>query len=345
MVSVARVASGSSGTPRWMLGVLRSRESSILLALVAIVVAATIVNPGFVFSEDGWRNLLVSPSVLILIAVGEAIVIITRNIDLSVGSVLGLTAYFSGSLFADFRGIPIVVVAIAAVLLGAFLGLINGALVAFVRVPSLVITLGTLYAYRGIDVLWVGGNRIFPTSLPNAFVNLGVAQILTIPVLTIGAAIVAVCAAWFMRNRRAGRELYAIGSDPAAAELYGLRTRRLVIMSFLTSGSLTGLAGVFYMATYATADSQVGTNWELQAVASAVIGGVAIFGGSGSIWGAAIGAFLLTTIDDALPVLGIPSLWQQAVVGIFIVGAISLDRLLFVRRSRRMLTLGSDTHE
>ncbi|MGT2464125.1 ABC transporter permease [Sinomonas atrocyanea] len=138
-----------------------------------------------------------------------------------------------------------------------------------------------------------------------------------------------------------GRELYALGSDPDAAVLYGLPTRRLVLTSFVLSGTLTGLAGVVYLAAYANADSQVGSGYELQAVAAAVVGGVAILGGSGTIAGVALGALLLQTISSALNAVGIPSLWQQAVTGVFIVGAIALDRALFIVRYRRARTLRS----
>lgn len=144
-------------------------------------------------------------------------------------------------------------------------------------------------------------------------------------------------AAWYMKNTRGGREFYAIGSDPAAAELYGLRVTRRVLTAFVLSGALAGLAGVFYAARYGTINSQAGAGWELDAVGAAVIGGVAITGGIGSVWGAAIGAVLLLTINRALPILGIPDFWQRAVVGLLIIGAIVLDRVLAVRQRRRLI--------
>jgi len=318
-------------------GVGRARELGILAALVLVVAAATVKNPNFLFSSDGWRDLLLTPSILVLVAVGQAIVIITRNVDLSVGSVMGLTAYLTGRLFIDIPGIPIILVVIAAVLFGGVLGLINGALVAFAKVPAMVITLGTLYAYRGINVLWTGSDRVNPSDMPKDFLALGTQQILTIPVLSIVAVIVLACAAWYMRNTRGGREYYAIGSDPAAAELYGLRVTRRVLTAFILSGALAGLAGVFYAARYGSISSQAGSGWELDAVGAAVIGGIAITGGVGSVWGAAIGAMLLMTINRALPILGIPDFWQRAVVGVLIIGAIVLDRVLAVRQKRRLI--------
>lgn len=318
-------------------GIGRAREFGILAALVLVVIAATVKNPNFLFSADGWRDLLLTPSILMLVAVGQAIVIITRNVDLSVGSVMGLTAYLTGRLFVDMPGIPIVVVVIAAVLLGAFLGLVNGALVAFAKVPAMVITLGTLYAYRGINVLWTGSDRINASDMPKDFLGLGTQQILFIPVLSIIAVIVLALAAWYLRNTRGGREYYAIGSDPSAAELYGLKVTRRVLSAFVLSGALAGLAGVFYAARYGSISSQAGSGWELDAVGAAVIGGIAITGGVGTVWGAAIGAMLLMTINRALPILGIPDFWQRAVVGVLIIGAIVLDRVLAVRQRRQLI--------
>jgi rhamnose transport system permease protein len=318
-------------------GIGRAREFGILAALVIVVIAATVKNPNFLFSADGWRDLLLTPSILMLVAVGQAIVIITRNVDLSVGSVMGLTAYLTGRLFVDVPGIPIVVVVIAAVLLGALLGLVNGALVAFAKVPAMVITLGTLYAYRGINVLWTGSDRINASDMPKDFLGLGTQQIAFIPVLSIVAVIVLAVAAWYLRNTRGGREYYAIGSDPAAAELYGLKVTRRVLSAFVLSGALAGLAGVFYAARYGSISSQAGSGWELDAVGAAVIGGIAITGGVGTVWGAAIGAMLLMTINRALPILGIPDFWQRAVVGVLIIGAIVLDRVLAVRQRRQLI--------
>ncbi|PRA82202.1 ABC transporter permease [Microbacterium sp. MYb66] len=318
-------------------GIGRARELGIFAALVLVVVAATVKNPNFLFSTDGWRDLLLTPSILVLVAVGQAIVIITRNVDLSVGSIMGLTAFLTGRLFIDIPGIPIPLVVIAAVIFGALLGLVNGALVAFAKVPAMVITLGTLYAYRGINVLWTGSDQVHPSDLPKDFLRLGTQQILTIPVLSIVAIIVLALAAWYMRNTRGGREYYAIGSDPAAAELYGLKTTRRVLSAFVLSGALAGLAGVFYVTRYGSVSSQVGSGWELDAVGAAVIGGIAITGGVGSVWGAAIGAMLLMTINRALPILGIPDFWQRAVVGVLIIGAIVLDRLLAVRQRRQLI--------
>ncbi|MDP3894846.1 ABC transporter permease [Nocardioides sp.] len=333
--------SDDSTAMRLLKGLLRSRELAVAAVLVLLVVITTLNNNAFLFGATGWRDLLLTPSMLVLLAVGQTAVIITRNVDLSVGSTMGLTAYLTGRLFIDQPGLPIIVVVLCGVLMGAALGVINGVLVAWGRVPALVITLGTMYIYRGAFLTWAGSDRINAGDMPRAFRDLGTASILGIPVLTIVAVGVLALVGYYLRTARAGRELYAIGSDPEAAKLYGLKVSRRIISAFVLSGALAGLAGVVSAARFGTVSSSVGTGIEFQAVGAAVIGGVAIFGGSGTVWGAALGAFLLVTINRALPVLGISDFWQQAVVGALIVGAITLDRVL-VNRQERALAAARD---
>lgn len=318
-------------------GLLRSREIAIVVVLLVVIAAATIKNHTFVFSADGWRDLWLTPAILILVAVGEAVVIMTRSVDLSVGSVLGFTAYLTGRLFIDHHGIPIVAVFLAGALVGMLFGLLNGVLVAFGKVPALVITLGTMYVIRGLVLTWAGSSQISASNMPDNFLALGTNSIASIPVLTIIAVLVLAAVGYYLYTARGGREIYAIGSDPDAAELYGLRVGRRVIAAFVLCGGLAGVAGVLYAARYGTVASDAGTGWEMNAVAAAVIGGVAIFGGSGTVWGAAIGAMLLMTINRALPILGIQDFWQQAVVGALILGAIVLDRLLSNRQAKKLI--------
>ncbi|TYL49831.1 ABC transporter permease [Nocardioides sp. BGMRC 2183] len=333
--------SGGSALSRVAKEVLRSRELAVALVLLVLIAVTTFKSEAFLFSATGWRDLLLTPSMLILLAVGQTAVIITRNVDLSVGSTLGLTAYLTGRLFID-TNLPIIVVVLCAVLMGAVLGMVNGLLVAFGRVPALVITLGTMYIYRGVFLTWAGSDRINADDMPRAFRNLGTESILGIPVLTIVALLVLGAVGYYLHTARGGRELYAIGSDPAAAELYGLKIRRRVIFAFVLSGALAGLAGAVSAARFGTVSSSVGTGVEFEAVGAAVIGGVAIFGGSGTVWGAALGAFLLVTINRALPVLGISDFWQQAVVGALIVGAIALDRILVLRQEKKLVAARDD---
>ena len=325
-----------SSATRALSHVVRSRELAVAVVLVALVVVTTLRNDNFLFSPDGWRNLLLNPSMLLILAVGQTAVIITRNVDLSVGSTLGLTAYAVGKLYTTYPDLPVVAVFLAGLVFGGLLGLVNGVLVTFGKVPALVITLGTLYIYRGIFLSWAGSDRITASDMPKGFLALGTKQVLTIPVLTIIALVVLAAVGYYLWTARGGREMYAIGSDPDAAVLYGLQTTKRVLSAFVLSGALAGLAGVCYAARYGSISSGAGRDIELQAVGAAVIGGVAIFGGVGTVWGAAIGAVLLTTINSSLPILGVSDFWQRAVVGALILAAVVLDRVLSARQTRRL---------
>lgn len=336
MTSLALRPSESSAPRRLVLGALRSREIAIALVLVLLVVVTTGKSHAFLFGGNGWRDLLLVPSILLVLAIGETAVIITRSVDLSIGSVVGLTAYLIGRLFIAHPGMPVAIAFIVGLVFGGALGLLNGALVAFGKVPALVITLGTMYVFRGAFLTWAGSNRVNASDLPDSFLNLGTKQVGSIPVLFIVAVVVLAIVGYYLYTARGGRELYAIGSDPEAAHLYGLRVTRRVISAFVLSGAMAGLAGVMTAAYYGTVSADAGTGLELDAVAASVIGGVAIFGGAGTVWGAALGACLLTTINRALPVLGVQDFWQQFVVGLLIIGSIVLDRLLSLRRDRKI---------
>jgi rhamnose transport system permease protein len=311
------------------------REISILAAVIILIAVTALVNPRFL-SAQSVRDLLLASTILTITAVGQAVVIITRNVDLSVGSVLGLSAFLTGSLFVANPGLPIPLVLLLATGLGALCGAVNGGLIAAAKVPALVVTLGTLYVFRGIDYSWATGREVNAADMPPSFLRMGTATVLGVPFLALAAIAVVVVAGFVLRSYRSGRDLYAIGSDPAAARLAGLPVGRRVFYAFVTSGALAGLAGGLYAARFGTIDANAGLGSELNVVAAAVVGGVAIFGGSGSVYGAALGAVLLTVMGAALPVLGVNPFWQKAAVGILILAAIGLDRALASRLTGRL---------
>nr|MDT0661949.1 ABC transporter permease [Micromonospora sp. DSM 115978] len=311
------------------------RELGIGLALLLLVVVTTASNPRFL-SAQSRKDLLLGATILVVLAVGQAIVIITRNVDLSVGSTLGLSAFATGKLFLAMPDAPVVLALVVGVVLGAVCGAVNGALIVVARVPALVVTLGTMYVFRGVDYSWAAGQQINAADMPAGFKSMGTATVLGVPVLALFAVAVLLMAGFYLRSYRSGRELYAIGSDPAAARLSGIPVGRRVFAALAVSGALAGLAGVLHAARFGTVDAAAGTGLELTVVAAVVVGGVAIFGGSGSVYGAALGAVLLSTINSALPVLRIDPFWQQAVVGALILAAIGLDRALAARVAQRL---------
>jgi len=322
-------AAGRSGS-RLVEVAFRVRELGILAALALVVIVTTAVNPRFL-SVQSIRDLLLNASIIALLTVGQTLVVVTRNVDLSVGSVLGLTAFMTGTLFVGRPGLPVVVALLAGILVGVVCGAVNGAVTAVGKVPSLVVTLGTLYVFRGIDYAWAGGRQINAADLPDSLLSLGSGRFLGVPYLVAITVVLVAVAAYALRSYRSGRELYAIGSNPDAAVLAGIPVGRRLFAAFVLSGAVAGLAGVLFTARYGTVDATAGTGFELQVISAVVVGGVAIFGGSGSVVGAALGALLLSTIGSAIVVLRVPSFWQQAIVGALLIGAIALDRLLALR--------------
>ena len=310
--------------------VLRVREFGIIAVLLVFVAVTAGIQHRFI-SATNIQFILVNTTVFALLALGETMVVISRNVDLSVGSVLGLSAYLSSDLFGHVHGIPIPVVFLAGLGIGLGCGVLNGLMVSIGRVPSLVVTLATLYIIRGVDILIVGGNEVIASTLPNSFTDIPRDGIGGLPYLAIVVAAVIGAGAYYLRSYRSGRELYAIGSSPDAARLAGIPVGRRVFTAFAASGAIAGVAGVLWAAQYGTIDSTAGTGYELQVISAVVVGGVAIFGGSGSAVGAALGALLLNTISSALYVLGISPFWDQAIWGFLLILAISVDRLIAVR--------------
>jgi rhamnose transport system permease protein len=320
--------------PAWH-GILRSRELPVTVALI-VLVAYTYWRNSLFLSNQGLKDLMLNATILMILACGQALLIITRNVDLSVGSILGLVAFGTGSLFANQSGISIWMVFLIGLVFGAVLGAVNGLLVTVAKVPALVITLGTLYIYRGVNNMWAGGTQYFAGDRPKAFGTLSVDTIGGIPIITVLAVLVIAVVGIYMSRTRPGRDLYAIGSEPQAAVLFGIPVGRRVFLAFAANGMLAGLAGVLYASRFNSVGATTGSGIELDVVAAAVVGGVAIFGGSGTVVGAAIGAVLLTTITSALTALRVDKFWQQAIVGVLILASIVVDRLAALRNARAL---------
>ncbi|MCH7232311.1 ABC transporter permease [Glycomyces sp. L485] len=336
--STANVPAAKTGSTALDL-VLRFRALGLVIALAALIAATTAVNPRFL-SAQSLRDLLFAAAITVLLACGMTVVVLTRGIDLSVGSVLGLSAYVTASALSE-SGAATPVAMLIGLAVGAACGALNGAVIHFGRVPPLVATLGTLYVFRGTVYFLAGGSRINASDLPRGFLDFGNGTVLGVPYLFCVALVVLAAVGVFLGRYRAGRDLYALGSNPEAARLAGIRAGRRLMTAYIVSGALAGLGGVLYAARFGTVDASAGYGLELNIVAAVVVGGVAIFGGSGTVLGAALGALLLAVINNALPVLRIDQFWQQAIVGALILAAIALDRLVSLRASRALRTKGS----
>ncbi|MFJ6931395.1 ABC transporter permease [Streptomyces nigra] len=317
----------SSGT-RLVDRVFKMREFAILAVFLVMIAVTQLGNSEFL-TEQGIKDLLLNATILVLVATGQSLVVITRNVDLSVGSTLGISAFAAGLYLQD--GGNAVVAVLLAVLMGVGLGLLNGLLVSLGQVPALVVTLGTLYIIRGVDSIWVGSRQIVASALPDGFVDFGSGGASAVPWLALIALAVLVSTAYYLKHFRGGRELYALGSNPEAARLAGIPVRRRILAAYTVCGALAGLAGALYLARFGNVDSGTGSGYELTVVSAVVVGGVVFTGGSGSVYGAALGALLLTSINSVLPALGVSSVWVLAINGILLILAIAVDRIVALR--------------
>ena len=314
---------------------LRARELGIGIVILVVFAATTINNHAFAHAASV-QQLLTGAALIALLGVGETLVIVTRNVDLSVGSVVGLSAYVIGITFKNHPHMPVLLGFLLGIAIGAAVGAINGLVTVVARVPSLVVTLAALYIVRGIDGVIVNGVTIDPDSVPHTFQEVGYRTILGVPWLAIIVAVVVAVVGYAMRSFRACRDLYAIGSNPDAAELAGIPAGRRVFTAFVVSGALAGLAGALFLALHAQVDVTGGSGYELTVVAAVVVGGVAIFGGSGTVLGAALGALLLNTINQALVASKISAFWNDAIAGALLLGAIAFDRWLTLRVTKSL---------
>jgi rhamnose transport system permease protein len=309
--------------------VSRVRELGLLAVLFFIILVVSIQAPRFL-SIDNFAQILLSVAIIAIVAVGETLVVLTRNVDLSVGSMVGVTAFVTAYFFKEQPHINILVGILLGCVLGLVLGSINGLIVSLGRVPAIVATLGTLYVYRGL-VFVIGSHtttQVNASDVPPGYLALATTQIFGIPALILIAAVIAIIVGYFLHASKSGRQLYAVGSNPEAADMIGIRRNRLVFAAFAASGLLCGLAGVLWGARFATVDATAATGLELQVIAAVVVGGVNIFGGSGTILGAVLGAVVLGTLQNALNILNISQFWLQAAYGAAIIGAVVLDAFI-----------------
>ncbi len=313
----------------------RVRELGLLIALVAIVVVVGAQQSRFLTASNA-RQILLAVSILAILAVGQTLVVLTRNVDLSVASMVGLVAYVAGSILRDNPGFSVPLVVLISCALGVGLGAVNGALVTLGRVPAIVATLGTLYVFRGIDYWIASGKQVVVADVPKAYRDIAMTRISGVPTPIIFAAVIALVVAYALRYTRVGRQLYAIGSNPDAARLAGIQSGRLVFGDFVASGLLAGIGGILWGSRFGAIDARAASGYELQVVAAVVVGGVNIFGGSGTVFGAVLGAVLLGTIANALTILRLNPFWLQAISGGAILVAVTID-LLITRRLQQAL--------
>ena len=294
--------------------------------------SSTLTAPQFL-TISNLSQVAVLASVIAVAAVGEALVVITRNIDLSVEATIGLVAYAVARTL-ELHALDAAGAIVMGLGLGLILGMINGVIVTVFRVPSIVATLGTLSIFRGIDYLVAGSHQVPLAGLPPGFTDPARDTILGIPIFVVVTVVVVVIGSVILRSTRFGRQLYAVGSNPEAAAILGIPSRLVVFTAFSLCGLLAGVAGVMWVIEFGTINGTSATGVVLAIVAAVVVGGVNIFGGSGTLAGAALGALFLGFIANALILVGLSQFWLQAIYGVVILLAVSADAII-LRRFKR----------
>jgi rhamnose transport system permease protein len=294
-----------------------SRELSVAVSIVMLCLVLGVLAPGY-FARENLLDMLLANLPVLIIAVGMTFVILIAQIDISVGSMFAICGVAAG-VFAK-AGLPVPAVALAACLSGAVLGALNGGLIAYWRVPSIVVTLAAMVALR--DGLRWATQGAWVENLPPGFQWLGLSQ-LSYPLFVVLLATgIASAAAWGLRNLAGGRAIYATGSSQEAARLAGIDTRLAIFSVFTLNGALTGLAALVNSARFNQIPSNAGLGLEMKVIAAVVVGGTAITGGKGTIFGTLLGVILLGAIGPALTFVGINAYWEKAIQGVIILAAI-----------------------
>lgn len=309
---------------RLMRAVVRFREAGIIFFILVLSLLVYLRNPAFLTASN-LRDIVLNISILVIVALAQMMVIITRGIDLSVGSSIGLTAMMVSFTAVAFPGMPSVFALPIGMAIGAVLGAVNGLIVAYGGVPPIIATLGTLSIYRGLIFLYSQGQWINAYEYPADFKEIAKGTPLGVPNLILFAVVTALVVFLFLSYTRTGRDIYAVGSNPDAARFAGIPVQKTIFLVFLISGILCGLAGVLWASRYEAAQTNTAFGFELQTVAAPVVGGVNIFGGSGSVLGVGLGAFLLGIIGNSLTLIQISPFWQLAVQGLLILLAVITD--------------------
>ena len=298
----------------------KNRELSAFFAIVALFAVLVALNPAY-FSLQTLAMIFASSQILCLLALGATLVMLTRNIDVSVGSTVGLSAIAVGVALNNGYGLA---TAIAfALAIGALAGAFNGLLVVGLRIPAIVATLGTLGLYRGVMLLWTGGKWI--EGLPDSLKSLSEPAFLGVSPLGWLVLALLLAGGWLLSRTAFGRDFYAVGDNLAAARQLGVAVNRTRMLAFTLNGMLAACAGIVFAAQIGFVPNQTGSGLEMKAIAACVLGGISLLGGTGTLLGAFLGAFFLTQIDTVLVLFRLPAWWNDFIAGLVLLGVLVLD--------------------
>ena len=312
-------------SPAALLATVTGRREPALALLIVLLLVLIGLRAPFFITFDSFEGVLTDTSILMMLAVAEMLVILTRGIDLSLAANVALTGMAMALLSQAHPDLPVIAYVVGAMLFGAGLGAFNGFFVAVVGLPSIVVTLGTLSMFRGLVFVLSGGAWVNKHEMSETYQTFPMDRFLGIPHL-LWIAIIVIPLMWvFVQHTKAGRSLYAIGGDPQAARYVGVPVAARLFMAYAMGGLIAGLSGYLWTARFAVAYTEIAVGFELVVIAACVIGGVSIAGGVGTIPGAVLGALFLGVIANALPVMGWSPFWKQAISGAIILVAVVVN--------------------
>ncbi|MEB6381415.1 ABC transporter permease [Leclercia adecarboxylata] len=315
---------------------LKHREALLAAVIVLMVIAIGTRVPSFI-TPGNLVEMFNDTSILIILALGQMMVLLTKGIDLSMAANLALTGMIVALINFNYPEVPVWALLILATALGLLMGAINGLLVWKMGIPAIVVTLGTMSIYRGIIFLLSGGGWVNSNQMGADFLGLPRASLLGLPVLSWCAIAALLLVGYFLRYSRTGRALYTAGGNATAAYYTGINAGKMQFVSFCLSGALAGFCGYLWISRFAVAYVDVANGFELQVVAACVIGGISTMGGTGRVLGCLCGALFLGIINNALPVIGVSPFWQMAISGTVIVIAVLLNERGNKRKGRLIL--------
>ena len=319
-----------------MRNLLKNRELLLGLIIVGMILGFSTRADNFA-SPGNLANIFNDTSILIILALGQMVVVLTKSIDLSVAANLAFTGMAVAVLDSTYPGLPLALLIVLAIGIGAMLGAINGLLVWALQIPPIVVTLGTLTIYRGMTFVLSGGAWVNAHQMQADFLGIPRMLVLGLPILSWVAIAVVILVGFILTRTPFGRSAYAAGGNPVAAVYAGIDVGRARFLAFVLSGALAGLSGYLWVSRYAVAYVDIAVGFELDSVAANVIGGVSIAGGIGTVIGTVLGALFLGVIKNALPVIGISPFAQMAISGIVIVLAVVFNARAERKKGRIIL--------
>jgi rhamnose transport system permease protein len=331
------------------LGILKHRDAALAAIVVALIIAIGLRAPVFV-SPQSLVGVLTDTSFLFMLTLAQMAVILTRGIDLSVAANLALCGMVCALVSRAHPAVPILAIMALGIVLGAALGAVNGALIAFIGIPPIVVTLGTLAIYRGAVFLTAQGTWLTSKDMSPAFLAFPKLNVLGVPILIVIAALVSLGFWLLLAQTRQGRALYAVGGNPVAARYCGIELSSQQFFVHSLAGAISGLCGYLWVSRYGIAYTDIAAGYELTIIAACVIGGVSIAGGVGSVPGALLGALFLGVVVNALPVIDVSPFWQMAISGAVILAAVVVNARsekrggkLILRKTRVVVSAGERT--